>query len=59
MEEAQMKTLDTQLDSKDPAEVAAALRQLMTVPGSGEAVCSLPRGDTPKANAWRYAAFVH
>ncbi len=54
-----MKTLDAKLDSKDPAEVADALRQLMTVPGSGEAVCSLPRGDAPKANTWRHAAFVH
>jgi hypothetical protein len=59
MEATKMKTLDAKLDSKDPAEVADALRQLMTVPGSGEAVCSLPRGDAPKANTWRHAAFVH
>lgn len=54
-----MKTLDTKLDSKDPAEVADALRQLMSAPGRDEPSRGELRGTTPKANAWRHAAFVH
>lgn len=54
-----MKTLDTKLDSKDPAEVADALRQLMSAPRRGEPSPGEPRGTTPRVNAWRHAAFVH